>query len=48
MSIGKLIETKKKMTIDSHGKGSKGSHSRGKENAKANGIRKRMSEEEFD
>ena len=40
-----MMKKERRMVVDSHVKGSKGSHGRGKENAKANGIRKRMSEE---
>ena len=38
----------KKMTVDSHVKGSRGSHNIEKEDAKVNGIRKNMSDEEDD
>lgn len=36
------------MIVDSHVKGSKGSHKGAKEDARANSIKKRMSDEEFD
>ena len=47
MSVGKLIEEVWKVATGSHLKGSKGSHSRTKEDAIANGV-KRMSQSEFD
>ena len=47
MSVGKLIEEVWKVTTESHLKGSKGNHSRTKEDARASGV-KRMSQSEFD
>lgn len=47
MSMEKLREIEKKMTTDSHDRGSKRSHKREKEDAKANGIWKQMSDAEY-
>ena len=41
------MEVVEKMIVDSHPKGSKGSHSRTKEDARANGVEK-MSQSKFD
>jgi len=48
MSIKKLMEMEKKVTTNGHTKGSSVSHSRRKEDAKANGIRNKINEEEYD
>ena len=47
MSMDKLIEEVRKVIIDSHLKGSRGSHNRVKEDASAFGV-KRMSQSNFD
>ena len=47
MSMGKLIEEVRKVTTESHLKGSRGSHNRVMEDANAVGV-KRMSQSKFD
>ena len=47
MSVSKLIEEVWKMATESHLKGSKGSHNRTKEDARASDV-KRMSQSKFD
>jgi hypothetical protein len=48
MKKEKKMTVEKKMIVDSHVKGSKGSQKGVKEDARVNGIKKRMSDEEFD
>ena len=47
MSMKKLMEMEE-VTIDSHCRGSERSQNREKEDAKENGIRKKMNDEEYD
>ena len=48
MSMKKLMEMEEKVTIDSHCIVSESRHSREKEDAKANGTRKKMNDEEYE
>ena len=47
MSMGKLMEMVWKVATENHLKGSRGSHNRTREDARANGV-KRMSQSKFD